>query len=102
MRLDRHHPKEFLEWAKKEKCLLAYYDKVSMRPQMLNMSEIFDQMNSSQKINALQSMVKRLLSEDERSFFITELTNPETVQPAVEEKEGGAYGGEEEEPESWT
>lgn len=87
MHLDRHHPKDFMDWAKKDKMIIGFYDKFHMRPEIVNLSEVFDQMNSSQKIFALRSMFNKLLSPDERSFFITEITNPETVEAPIEERD---------------
>ena len=44
----------------------------------------------------LSNMFNKLLTQDEKSFFITEITNPETVEAPVEEI------GEDESENNWT
>jgi len=76
MNIERHHPKEFLEWLKSKKAIIAYWDKVSMCQRLLNLSEIFGQMNSSQKIAVMKMSFTELLDEDEKSFFLSEINAP--------------------------
>lgn len=84
MNIERHHPKEFLEWVKSKKTIIAYFDKVSMCQRFLNFSEIFGQMNSSQKIAVMKMCFDDLLDEDEKSFFLAEINAPVTGKVAAE------------------
>lgn len=84
MNIEQHHPKQFLEWLKSKKTIIAYFDKISMRQNFLNLGEIFDQMNSSQKIAVMKMCFDNLLDEDEKSFFLTEINTPVTGKVAAE------------------
>ncbi len=67
------HPKQWREWLQKPKAVLYYTNQHTLKMEAFNMSEVFNQMSTSAKLNVFNNMYINLLDQDEKSLFLSDI-----------------------------
>lgn len=67
------HPKNWRAWLQNPKVLVHYMNQHNLRMEVFNMTEAFNQMSTSAKLNIFNNMFLHLLDDDEKSLFMSDL-----------------------------
>ena len=70
------HPKNWRKWFQTPKTILWYTNQHNLKIQAFNLTEAFNQMTSSAKLNVISGIFHNLLSDDEKSLFLSAVMGP--------------------------
>lgn len=67
------HPKDWRKWLQTPKVSMMYLNQHTLKMEAFNLSEAFNQMSTSAKLNVFNSMFTHLLDDDEKSLFLSDI-----------------------------